>query len=758
MIISSPGVSYSKIGSLTAAELGALVTEQFQYFNTPTSQPLQPMPLANRGVSLYRVCYEIDVIHSDTTSRQAVSGLLVVPAGVEAGEADLPLAIYTHGTLFGPSEAPTNVVYQGDQGWEVGSAETLFNISQLAGMGYALIAPDYVGYGINNLQEGYAVKQPTTEAIVGLLEASRSALRDLGVRPSQLFIEGWSQGALNAQWTLQNLESSEVPVAATAIQSPFNEMEATTRWWLSRALNEPSIPLDPGPWLPLCAAILFKSYEYWYGLDGLFKSLVKDVVIPDRKDSQGVLIANPYAVTYREILSSFASEGSSVVTFGPADVFSNDSWRIKIMREGKPIWTTIPGFAGQDFMVEDALNQPGSVAQKFLQQLSLNSPRYRKYSSPLKAWYGGSDEALPVELVDPGIVEAGGPQVNLVPVSDASHRQTFLNGLFASPANPGGTDQNFIDWFGQFLKPHANNPSLVLEGQSIRITSEDFGILPIRLNVEQQHGKRPLHLQILRTRRDGTYEILGTIGGTTADASQLQSLGEGIFLVQVGDRLDFQLLSSDGLGADPFTTEVYERDGAPGYNVIVRNTTGEDQSSLHFGVMTADQSFTLSALDRIAAAQGRASEALLQLTKGQILNLKVSTDCDFENKLGFVKLNLDPVTGLPEYTVGSDRILINSSQFREQIDSLLDSGFQHQQGGRRVTSNLKWNVLHDGIYAPVLRTPGGMVFSAMPGNSSSEAPQQLRLLGQNKLSFEDLQGTISDYDWNDCTVEVTGVN
>ena len=758
MIISSPGVSYSKIGSLTATELGTLVTEQFQYFNTPTPQPLQPTRLPNRGVTLYRVCYEIDVMHSDTISSQAVSGLLVVPAGVEADGADLPLAMYAHGTLFGRSEAPTNVVYQGDQGWEVGSAETLFNISQLAGQGYALIAPDYVGYGINSLQEGYAVKQPTTEAIVGLLEASRSVLRDLGVRPSQLFMNGWSQGALNAQWGLQSLESLQVPVAATAIQSPFNEMEATTRWWLSRALNEPSIPLDPGPWLPLCAAILFKSYEYWYGLDGLFNSLVKDVVIPDRKDSQGALIANPYAVTYREILSSFASEGSSVVTFGPTDVFSNDSWRIKIVRDGKPIWTTIPGFAGQDFVVDDALNQPGSVAQKFLQQLSLNSPRYWNYSSPLKAWYGRSDEALPVDLVDPGLVEGGGPQVTLMPVAGASHRQTFLNALFASPANPGGTDQNFIDWFGQFLKPQATYPSLVLEGQSIRIASEVFGILPIRLNVEQQHGKRPLHLQILRTRLDGTAEILGTIGGTTADASQLQSLGEGTFLVQVGDRLDFQLLSSDGLGVDPFTTEIYDRDGARGYNVIVRNTTGEDQSSLHFDVMTADQSFTLSALDRIAAAQGRASEALLQLTEGQVLNLKVTTDCDFENTLGFVKLNLDPVTGMPDYTVGLDHIPLNSSQFREQIDSLLDSGFQHQQSGRQVTSNLKWNVLEDGIYAPVLRTPEGMVFSATPGNSGSDATPQLRLLGQNKLSFEDVQGIFSDYDWNDCTVEVTEVN
>jgi hypothetical protein len=231
-------------------------------------------------------------------------------------------------------------------------------------------------------------------------------------------------------------------------------------------------------------------------------------------------------------------------------------------------------------------------------------------------------------------------------------------------------------------------PSLVLDDQSIRIVSEDFGILPLLLNVEQQHGGRPLHVQILRTRQDGTSEIVGSIGGTTANASQLQSLGEERLLVQDGDRLDFQLLSCDGRGVDSATTEIRDRDGAPGYDIIVRDSTGEDQSSLHFAVMAVDQSFALSMFDRIAAGQGPASEALLQLTQGQVLNLQVTTDCDFENMLVFFMLNLDPVTGLPDYTVGLEHIALNSSQFRDQIDSLLDPSFQHRQIGRCVTSEV----------------------------------------------------------------------
>jgi hypothetical protein len=46
------------------------------------------------------------------------------------------------------------------------------------------------------------------------------------------------------------------------------------------------------------------------------------------------------------------------------------------------------------------------------------------------------------------------------------------------------------------------------------------------------------------------------------------------------------------------------------------------------------------------------------------------------------------------------------------------------------------------------------VFCGVAGDASMNGIQQMRLLGQNSFGFEDMQGRVSDYDWNDviCTI------
>jgi len=636
----------------------------------------------------------------------------------------------------------------------VGSAETLFNIGLLAEQGYALLAADYVGYGVNFIDEAYGIKQPTTTAIVDLLEASRSVLATLGVRPKQLFLNGWSQGGLNTQWATQSLESLKIPVAAAAVQSPFNELEETARWWLSRSMSEPKLPLDPGPWLPLCVGILLKSYESWHGLKGLLDAVVKDEVIPESKDSLGQLVTNPEGVTYREIIRRFAQDGDKAVSFGPSNVFSNDQWQVQIIRDGQLISTSIPGFSGEQMLVDGAMDQTEGVVYEFLKLLKSDSPRYWNYSTPFKAWYGVDDEALPPELVAPGMADAGGSEVSLVPVVGASHRQTFLNSLLASRAHPGGTDQNLIDWFQSFRKNAPTTPALVLNGDSLQVVSDDFGFIPISLQSTAQQGERPMHMQILRIRQDGRSEAIGSLGGTSGAGSQLQSLGSERVLLQVGEKLEFKLLSRNGEGFDTSSTEIRARPQGGGFNVNLRYANGSQAASLQFAVVAEPLDWTLSPLDHIAAPQGGVSDGLLQLRKGESLKLQIITDCAFTNRLGFVRLNLDPMTGLPLETVGDQGITIGSSWFSEQIDSLLDPGFQITQGGRKVSSILEWNVSQDGIYAPVLVTQQGNVFCGAPATTSTMGNHQMRMLGNNCVGFEDLKGALSDYDWNDMVFKV----
>ena len=776
--ISSANVSYSHIAHLSADELNQLAESFFIGFNQPGNK-LDYTP-TTRGVTLYRICY---VIETDARNGpQAVSGLLAIPddpATPSDAPRELPLAMYNHGTVFDRRAVPSEVVLKDSNGaWQVGSFETFLDLCRLSDAGYALIAADYVGEGINTSQEGYSVREVSNAAMLGMIEASRSILADLNVNPGQLFLNGWSQGALNTQFITQKLETLAIPVAASAVAAPMNNWLGSFAWSYSldllkqeAAAGEPGVnPDDPAPWLPLAMGLAIASYEHWYELDGLFDSMLRDKIIPDRQfDASGNIIDdpetytytnNPKGLTYREVIRNFTKNYSTV----PYDSnFSNILWKVLVpqssAQEGSPIFeeTTVPGFTVKEMLIEGIFEAPqNDLVSGFLRQLRNNSVQYWNYTTPLQAWYGDNDgdEALPSDLVDPDMAIFGGSKVSLVPVANGSHREAFLNMLYASPDNPGGTDQNLIDWFNGFRKQAAAPAALQLADNTLQVVSDDFGLLPVLLEATQQQGERPLHIQILRLRNDGSSEIIGSLGGTTAVAGQLQSLGSERVLLQVGERLGFQLLSRSGNAIDTSTTEIRAREGGAGFEVTLRDGSGPQAASLQFRVDAAPQQFTPSLLDRLAAPQAAAADGLLQLRAGQVLNLAITSDSAFTNTLGFVRLNRDPITGLPLSSVGEQAIDINSDTFRSQIDSLLDPGFQFSQGGRTISSTLEWTVAQDGIYAAVLITPEGNVFCAAPGSSD----QQMRRLGQNRLGFEDLKGTVSDYDWNDLVVDITGVS
>jgi hypothetical protein len=338
-----------------------------------------------------------------------------------------------------------------------------------------------------------------------------------------------------------------------------------------------------------------------------------------------------------------------------------------------------------------------------------------------------------------------------------THRLALLNALYATPQNPGGTDKNWLDWFDSMRRPLASGPQLVYSNQQLCVTSEEFGLLQLVVDVQQQQGERPLHVHIRRIRQDGTSEVIGTIGATTATGGQLQSRGQGLLLLQVGDRLGFDLLAREGGAVVASRTDIVASPNGLGYSVAVMTDAGQQPASLLLNLRAEPEAYSPSPLDRVAAPQSTAFDGLLQLEQGQVLQLQVSSDCFFENRLGFVRLNLDPVTGLPDYTVGSQGIIIGSPEFGDQIDALIAPGFRHTQSGRRVVTDLQWTVKEAGAYAPVLITPNGDVFSVGNNVDALGGEQNLRLLGRNQYGFEDLKGSLSDWDWNDVVVAVTGL-
>lgn len=110
------------------------------------------------------------------------SGLVSVP--VKAAGAKSPVLSYQHGTIFRDKEAPSNNA--------VASEVAVV----MASLGYIVLAPDYVGYGVSKgTPHPYLLSGPSAAAVVDFLTAAKTWRAEQGVSDNQqLFLTGYSEG------------------------------------------------------------------------------------------------------------------------------------------------------------------------------------------------------------------------------------------------------------------------------------------------------------------------------------------------------------------------------------------------------------------------------------------------------------------------------------------------------------------------------------------------------------------------------------
>ncbi|RAI57312.1 alpha/beta hydrolase [Roseicella frigidaeris] len=211
---------------------------------------------ARNAVRLYRVSYP-SVAPERGNRPVLLTGLLALP---ETGQATLPLVSYQHGTVYGKQEVPS---------FPAQSPETRLMVAQFAGQGYALIGADYIGMGGSTEAQGYMVKGSHQQATADLLTAARAVLQANRLSDSHLFLAGWSQGGYVTMALLERLERIGMPVHAAATASaPVDPWAA-----LNGFLNFPR-PID-APWIGTLFILSSFSFEHYYGLPGLARSLLK---------------------------------------------------------------------------------------------------------------------------------------------------------------------------------------------------------------------------------------------------------------------------------------------------------------------------------------------------------------------------------------------------------------------------------------------------------------------------------------------------
>lgn len=388
--------------------LDALVAHWYPAFNEPVA--LRPLDLGKHGARFDVVLQRITTWTTvpETGERLKVSGLLARPAGVKG---PLPVVSWQHGTILSFDQVPSNLTRLANPDYSladgVDSLETLFNVHRFAGNGYAVIAADYLGKGPyrEGRGEAYAVRDATVQTCSDVLDAGLAAMKEAGNAPTELFINGWSQGALNSQWLHQALRRKGRPIAATALQSPFNDLTESLRFW-SGMDKYPSVegaPYPPLPnWISLCIIIALGSYELQYRTKGLLDAAVR----PEYRS-----MANKFWSDYR-------------LDFDPSKPFPTGENLL------------IPGFF--DRYTADANSE-------FLRREAGSRVTYWNYDSPIRFYYGLADEAIhPVMATRP--LAPGGRLTRGIPVKKASHRATFLASLYGADVETDGAG-TVLAWF-----------------------------------------------------------------------------------------------------------------------------------------------------------------------------------------------------------------------------------------------------------------------------------------------------------------------
>ncbi len=158
------------LGTIAQADISAAVADKESLV-----QGLQP----RYAVTSYRLEYLTIGAQGQAVRASGLVSVPVKPAGAKS-----PLLSYQHGTIFRDAETPSNNA--------VASEVAVV----MASLGYIVLAPDYVGYGVSKgTPHPYLQSAPMAASVVDFLTAAKTWRSQEGVVDNQqLFLTGYSEG------------------------------------------------------------------------------------------------------------------------------------------------------------------------------------------------------------------------------------------------------------------------------------------------------------------------------------------------------------------------------------------------------------------------------------------------------------------------------------------------------------------------------------------------------------------------------------
>lgn len=732
-------VSYERMGHYSKDQLNGLLIDAYDnnlnYHSSQNPNLDKKMVSAKygatNGVTLYKVYYNTVVPESGQVEK--VSGLVAIPDGVSA---TAPMVSYQHGTVLDNITVPSNVIKtDGAGGIQWGDASTLVNLVRFGGNGYILSAADYLGKGISEVQEAYAVKGATNQTNIDMLQAANKVLNDLNVTPDKLFLAGQSQGGLNTQWLTQALENMSVPISASAAATPFNDLVASVQAWTSVDRQQPNNAYDPVPWLPPTVAIALSSYQKYYNINGLLDAAIK----PEFATQIKQYLANNFYYDWSKS--------------------TNATWTI----EGGG---SVPGITAKEMLVSGfSTLYTSSKVSEFFQHLSDNSAFNWRYTTPIRFYYGTTDEVLPVNVVTKPLV-LGGDLVSSQSVLNGTHGGTFLYSLFANNSSPASPITSY-DWFNSIKSTASQSPHLALDANELSVSGDSYGTLKISLNASKAGSSNFGIVDIFSVTGDisngGAKHYLGSIGAISGDNDALGKrhhlgsagainsdnnvLGKLDVILQTGDQVLFQ--SHDASGAIISTISKITQTTS-GYQAVISPSSNANNSILTIDIAQSHGPATLGQL--IAATQSSPSTDFLNLRSGDAINIHYQNAKGFSNLVGLVKIDQDAVTQLPTGSVGG--IFPNSASFTDAVKSHLVTNLSSTNLASNSSGDIYWVAPSNGVYAVVAIDANGAIYT-YGQESYLDGKAHVQNIGDNAFAFETAYGSQNDGSFNDLVVQVS---
>ena len=219
LIVNETLVSYAKILSYPAAT----IRQQLGLWQTVYPDAVPIVNNTAYGVDVYKITY-------NTVYKGAAilaSGLVCLPQS----EDSFPLISFQNGTNTlksdCPSENPTNFYY------------TL--MEYMAGNGYIIAFPDYIGFGASaQYLHPYYEKETTDRAVIDMIRACHELLEEKDIQVNfngEHFLMGYSQGGWATLSGLKNIEANyktTIPVKASSCGAGAYDMMAMSDYVLAQ--------------------------------------------------------------------------------------------------------------------------------------------------------------------------------------------------------------------------------------------------------------------------------------------------------------------------------------------------------------------------------------------------------------------------------------------------------------------------------------------------------------------------------------------